>query len=361
MALELQARGERVIKLTAGEPDFETPEIIVHAAYEAMKEGKTKYVPAAGIWELRKAIASRYSSIFGNRWEPSQVIVTNGGKQAIYLTLKAILDPGDEVIILTPAWVSYESQVLLNRGKPVFVPTNEKFLPDPDLIRSRITDRTKALIINSPNNPTGAVYPAELLKEIAEIVLDNRLYVISDEVYRTLIYDGEHVSISSFQEMDKRTILIDSFSKSHAMTGWRVGFLLAPSHIAQAISKIMSHTTGNVNTPSQWAALKALETDTRYMLEELHRRRDFVTRELQDMGFTFHKPAGAFYFLFDVSKYCPDDTIFVEELLKKQKVAMVPGQAFKVPGMVRMSFAASMSDLEEGLRRLKNHINGKVS
>ena len=361
LALEIQARGEKVIKLTAGEPDFETPAPIVKAAYEAMKAGKTKYAPAAGIRELREAIAIKYSSIFGNRWEPSQVIITNGGKQAIYLALKAILEPGDEVIILTPSWVSYESQVLLNRGKPVFVSTDRNFLPDPDLIRSKITGRTKALIINSPNNPTGTVYPSDLLKEIAEIVLSSRMYVISDEVYRTLVYEGEHTSISSFNGMHERTVLVDSFSKSHAMTGWRIGFLLAPDPVAEAISKIMSHTTGNVNTPSQWAALEALKIDTGYMVEEFRKRRDFVIRELQNMGIDFHKPAGAFYCLLDVSKYCSDDTIFVEGLLKKERVAMVPGQAFRAAGTVRMSFTASMDDLKEGLQRLNRYIIGKAS
>ncbi|MDI3516368.1 MAG: aspartate aminotransferase [Thermotogota bacterium] len=358
LALQLQREGKKVIRLTAGEPDFDTPEPIIASALKAMKSGKTRYTPAAGIPELREAIAFKFSEEYGKHWTPSQVVVTNGGKHALHLALMSIINAGDEVIIFTPAWVSYEPQVRLAGGIPVFVETDDSFIPDIERLKNKITERTKAIIINSPNNPTGAVYPFHILKEVAELAIKHDLYVISDEVYRHLIYVGRHSSIISVEGMADRTILIDSLSKSHAMTGWRIGFAIAPENVALSMVKLISHTTSNVNTPTQWAAIDALSFDTSYMKEEFSRRREYVVERLDRLGLPHSTPDGAFYVLLDVSAVAEDDTVWVEELLMKEHVATVPGTAFYAPGTVRISFAASMEDIKEAFDRIERFISG---
>lgn len=358
LALQLQREGKKVIRLTAGEPDFDTPEPIIASALKAMKSGKTRYTPAAGIPELREAIAFKFSEEYGKHWTPSQVVVTNGGKHALHLALMSIINAGDEVIIFTPAWVSYEPQVRLAGGIPVFIETDDSFIPDIERLKNKITERTKAIIINSPNNPTGAVYPFHILKEVAELAIKHDLYVISDEVYRHLIYVGRHSSIISVEGMADRTILIDSLSKSHAMTGWRIGFAIAPENVALSMVKLISHTTSNVNTPTQWAAIDALSFDTSYMKEEFSRRREYVVERLDRLGLPHSTPDGAFYVLLDVSAVAEDDTVWVEELLMKEHVATVPGTAFYAPGTVRISFAASMEDIKEAFDRIERFISG---
>lgn len=358
LALQLQREGKKIIRLTAGEPDFDTPEPIIASALKAMKSGKTRYTPAAGIPELREAVALKFSEEYRTRWTPSQVVVTNGGKHALHLALMSLINAGDEVIIFTPAWVSYEPQVRLAGGIPVFIETDDSFIPDVERLKNKITERTKAIIINSPNNPTGAVYPFHVLKEIAELAIKHDLYVISDEVYRHLIYVGRHSSIVGVEGMADRTILIDSLSKSHAMTGWRIGFAIAPENVALSMVKLISHTTSNVNTPTQWAAIDALSFDTSYMKEEFSRRREYVVERLDRLGLPHSTPDGAFYVLLDISAVAEDDTVWVEELLMKEHVATVPGTAFYAPGTVRISFAASMEDIEEAFDRIERFISG---
>jgi len=357
LALQLQREGKRVIRLTAGEPDFSTPEPVIASALTAMKTGKTRYTPAAGIPELREAVARKLSRDLGGRWEASQVVITNGGKHALHLALMSILNPQDEVVIFTPAWVSYEPQVRLAGGIPVLVETDSSYLPDVAKLKSKLTEKTKAIILNSPNNPTGAVYSPQVLEAIAEVAKSHDLYVVSDEVYRHLVYNGDHLSIASLDGMLERTIVVDGLSKSHAMTGWRVGFALAPKSIAAFMIRLMSHTTSNINTPTQWAALDALSLDTSYMRDEFKRRRDYVLERLKRLKLPHSTPDGAFYVLLDVSSISQNDTVWVEELLKQEHVATVPGSAFYAPGTVRISFAASFEELEEAFNRIERFIH----
>lgn len=361
-ALELSKAGENVVKFTAGEPDFPTPRPIVEAAITALNEGKTKYTNASGIDELRKAIATKMLKENGLSYTPDEIVVSNGGKQAIYNVLKALLNVDDEVIIISPAWVSYEAQILLCGGRPVVVPSelDKGFVPEISKIAEVISARTRAIIINSPNNPTGAIYPEHFLRDLAVLSKESDLLVISDEVYEKLVYDAAHFSIASIDGMKERTAVINAFSKTYAMTGWRIGYSATSLRLAKAISKIQSHLTSNVNTITQYAALKAFEVDTSSMVKEFRARRDFVFSRLKKIGLRFHKPAGAFYYFIDIRPFLggrfKNSNDFAIALLEEEKVGMVPGSAFSYEGFIRMSFSSSLEELDEGLNRLENYL-----
>ncbi|RLL87502.1 aspartate aminotransferase [Mesotoga sp. BH458_6_3_2_1] len=356
-ALDLAKSGENVVKFTAGEPDFPTPRPIVDAAIKALNEGKTKYTNASGIDELRKAITVKLQKDNGLNYSPEEIVVSNGGKQAIYNVLKALLNVGDEVLIISPAWVSYEAQILLCGGVPVVVPARvEKgFVPEISEIEKAITDRTRAIMINSPNNPTGAIYPEEFLRVLGKLCVERDLFVISDEVYEKLVFDAPHFSIASIEGMKERTAVINAFSKTYAMTGWRVGYSAISMKLARAISKIQSHLSSNVNTMAQYAAVKAFEVDTSSMVEEFRKRRDYVISRLEKIGLKFSKPAGAFYVFIDIRSFLGgrfrNSNDFAIGLLEEQKVGMVPGSAFSYEGFIRMSFSSSTEELKEGLDR----------
>jgi len=356
-ALDLAKSGENVVKFTAGEPDFATPRPIVDAAIKALNEGKTKYTNASGIDELRKAITVKLQKDNGLNYSPEEIVVSNGGKQAIYNVLKALLNVGDEVVIISPAWVSYEAQILLCGGVPVVVPARvEKgFVPEIPEIEKAVTDRTRAIIINSPNNPTGAVYHKEFLRDLSNLCLERDLFVISDEVYEKLVFDAPHFSIASIEGMKERAAVINAFSKTYAMTGWRVGYSATAMKVAKAISKIQSHLSSNVNTMAQYAAVKAFEVDTSSMVEEFRKRRDYVVSRLSQIGLKFNKPAGAFYVFIDIRSFLggrfKNSNDFAIGLLEEQKVGMVPGSAFSYEGFIRMSFSSSTEELREGLDR----------
>jgi len=356
-ALDLAKSGENVVKFTAGEPDFPTPRPIVDAAIKALNEGKTKYTNASGIDELRKAITVKLQKDNGLNYSSEEIVVSNGGKQAIYNVLKALLNVGDEVVIISPAWVSYEAQILLCGGVPVVVPARvEKgFVPEIPEIEKAVTDRTCAIIINSPNNPTGAVYHKEFLRDLSNLCLERDLFVISDEVYEKLVFDAPHFSIASIEGMKERAAVINAFSKTYAMTGWRVGYSATSMKVAKAISKIQSHLSSNVNTMAQYAAVKAFEVDTSSMVEEFRKRRDYVVSRLSQIGLKFNKPAGAFYVFIDIRSFLggrfKNSNDFAIGLLEEQKVGMVPGSAFSYEGFIRMSFSSSTEELREGLDR----------
>ncbi len=356
--LDLAKAGENVIKFTAGEPDFPTPRPIIEAAIVALNEGKTKYTNATGIEELRSAIAAKLKRDNNLDYSPGEIVVANGGKQAIYNVLKALLNPGDEVILISPAWVSYEAQVKLCGGIPVIVPSRIEhgFVPEIADIERAITSSTKVIMLNSPNNPTGAIYPEEFLRELANLCIERDLFVISDEVYEKLVFDAPHFSIGSIQGMKERTAVINAFSKTYAMTGWRVGYSATSSTVAKAIAKIQSHLVSNVNTMAQYAAVKAFEVDTSDMVRIFRERRDYVVSRLEDMGVSFNRPAGAFYVFMDITPYIgsryENSNDFALGLLDKEKVGMVPGSAFSYEGFIRMSYSSSMEDLKEGLDRL---------
>ncbi|HEY8540882.1 MAG TPA: aspartate aminotransferase [Pseudothermotoga sp.] len=357
LAQELKKKGVDVVNLTAGEPDFPTPDPIVEAAIEALKMGFTKYTDSSGIPELREMIARHVSKKFKVPCTANQVVVSNGGKQAIFNALASVVSQNDEVIIIDPCWVSYEPMVLLLGAKAVHEKTHfeKEFIPNPEEIEKSISSATKVIIVNSPNNPTGAVYDEKTLYEIYEIAKKYDLLIISDEVYEPLVYDTDHISLFSISKGD-RTVLVNAFSKSHSMTGWRIGYLVAPIEIARAAAKIQGHLTSNINSITQYAALKAFEVDTTYMKDRFRKRRDLVCSMLSELKLNYLRPKGAFYVLIDVREFEQDDVQFCMKLLNDQHVALVPGSAFNAQGFVRLSFATSEDLLKKGIDRIGKFI-----
>jgi len=356
-AIELQNKGYEIVRLTAGEPDFDTPEPIINAAYQAMKEGKTKYTDNKGIKELRQKIAQYTNKKYSTNYKENNIIVTNGGKQSLFNALLLITNPGDEIIVIDPSWVSYDAQIRMVGGIPVHIKTTKEnnYIPEEKELEKAITNKTKAIIINSPSNPTGVVYDKEFLSFISRLSIEHDLIIISDEVYDALVYDGNYTSMTNFEESRDRTILINSFSKTWSMTGWRVGYTIANEKIVTQLAKIQSHSTSNVNTPSQYAALKALEIDNSYMVKEFKKRRDYLYDEFKKLGLTNDKPKGAFYYFIDISNYGLSDKEFCEKLLE-YGLAVVPGSAFFCDGHIRLSFAASMDDLKKAVEILKRFL-----
>lgn len=370
-ANELKAAGERVINFGVGEPDFNTPEHIVNAAKDALDKGYTKYVAAAGLPALKKAIVNKLKKDNNLDYEPSQIIVSNGAKHSIFNAVFATVNEGDEVLIPKPYWLTYPEVVKSCGGVPVFVMATARhgYKVRAAQIENMITPRTKMLIFNSPCNPTGAVYTEKEIREIAEVCERYNLVVLADEIYEKLIYGGEtHFSIAQVSpETKERTIVINGVSKSYAMTGWRLGYLAAPKHIAAAISSFQSHSTSNVNTMTQYAAVAALEGDDkpmREMVAAFGRRRELMIEKLDEMkelGLDYVKPDGAFY----VMLLC--DNLYgksyqgvkirgsmdvAELLLTRKKVAATPGVCFGDDDAVRLSYALSDGDIEEGLARI---------
>lgn len=358
-AIELEKQGVDVVKLTAGEPDFKTPTPIIEAAYQAMLDGKTKYTNSKGIIELRQAIAKYVSNRTKNDYDAEQIVVTNGGKQALYNVMLALLNENDEVMVLDPSWVSYEAQIKMAGGVPLHVELDYEngFLPTREMLDKAVTKNTKMILINSPSNPTGVVFPEETLKMIADFSKDNDLIVISDEVYELLVYEGVHKSISSFEGMKERTIIINAFSKTWAMTGWRVGYCVGPMELIKQVTKIQSHMTSNINTPAQYGAVKAFDVDVSDMFEVFKKRREYVGNRLEKMNLKFVKPQGAFYYFINVEEFGMKDTEFAQRLLDEAKLAVVPGSGFYKNGFIRISFATSDANLEKALNRLEEFVN----
>ncbi len=356
-ALELRRKGVDLVALTAGEPDFDTPEHIKEGARKALAQGRTKYAPPAGIPELREALARKFREENGLEVTPDQVIVTVGGKQALYNLFQAILDPGDEAILLAPYWVSYPEMVRLAGGVPVVVPTRPEdgFIPDPEAVRRAITPRTKALVVNSPNNPTGAVYPSEVLEALARLAMEGDFYLVSDEIYEHLIYEGEHFSPGTLAP--EHTITVNGASKAFAMTGWRIGYACGPKEVIRAMADLSSQSTTSPDTIAQWATLEAfLQPEaTRAFIETARRayrsRRDLLLEGLNRLGLKAVRPQGAFYILLDTGPIAPDELKAAERLLEAG-VAVVPGTDFEAFGHVRLSYATGEENLKKALDRL---------
>lgn len=365
----LIAAGKSIVNLTTGEPDFTTPERIRRAAKEAMDRGETHYTAVAGIAPLRDAVARAASAAYGRAYRAANVIVSNGAKQSLFNLFFAMLRPGDEVVLLAPYWVSYADMVAMNGGVPVIVEARveDGFCPDPAAIERAIGPRTRAILLNSPSNPTGAVYPRAFLGSLVETLLRHPdVLVITDDIYGKLLYDGRPFeSIAMDRRLpDDRVIVVDGASKTFAMTGWRIGWTIAPEPWVALMDKIQSQTTSNPSSVSQWAALAALEggaDDAEAMRREFERRRDAMARALTDMRWPHHRPGGAFYFFPDARAYLgkscgarriADDAALCEYLLEEAGVSTVPGSAFGAPGFVRLSFAATMDELAEGAKRL---------
>ncbi len=369
---QMKAEGVDVVGFGAGEPDFDTPQYIKDAAIKAICEGKTKYTPAAGTVELRKAICKKLKDENGLDYAPEQIVVSNGAKHSLVNVFQAILNPGDEVIIPAPFWLSYPEMVKLADGVPVVLNTTEanQFKFTAEEFRAAITPKTRALVLNSPSNPTGMVYTKEELYALAEVAVENNIYVVSDEIYEHLIYEGKHVSIATAsQAMKDLTIIVNGVSKTYAMTGWRIGYTASPAEIAKVMSNIQSHATSNPNSIAQVATIAALgggQEEISVMKKAFAQRRDYMVDRINSIeGISCLKPNGAFYVLMNISKLkgrtmggkvinSSDD--FAEVLLESAKVALVPCSGFGADDFVRWSYATSMENIKEGIDRVEKFI-----
>lgn len=372
-AKELSSAGVDVVSFGVGEPDFNTPRHIIDAAIKAMEEGKTKYTATPGIPELRKAICEKFKKDNGLTYTPEQIVVSTGAKQCLANAFLAVLNPGDEVLIAAPYWVSYPELVKLADGVPVVVNTTEETMYkfSSESLESAVTDKTRAIVLNSPNNPTGTIYEKEELEMIAEFAKKHDLIIIADEIYEKLIYDGkEHISIASLSEdAYKRTIVINGLSKAFAMTGWRIGYLAADKKIAKLMSSIQSHMTSGTNSITQYASVAALEgdmTEMQNMVKEFEKRRNYMLERIENMeDITCINPSGAFYVMLNISKYLgktisgvkvSNSVEFADKLLDAEKVAVVPGAGFGLGSYVRLSYATSMEEIKKGLDRIENFL-----
>jgi len=359
-AQEMNARGENVINFSVGEPDFKTPDYVVVAAKAAIDGGKTKYTATRGIPQLRQAICDKLKRDNNLVYTPDQIVVSNGCKQSIYNTLSCLVDPGDEVIIFAPYWLTYTEAIKLCGGVPVIV---NQFKPEK--LAKAITPKTKVVMLNSPNNPSGAVYTKDETDAMARIIEKHeRIHVISDEIYEKLIYNGtKHYSIASYKPLYERTIVINGLSKAYAMTGWRVGYTASSVEIANAIDAFQGHTTQNVNTPTQYAAIEALsnprgdETIAK-MVAEFKKRCEYMTARLSKMPqIKYTIPNGAFYVLIDITKIGKTATEVADRMLTEAKIAVVPADLFGASGFIRLSYALSMDEIKIGLDRLEKFLS----
>ena len=372
-AKELKAQGKDVVGFGAGEPDFNTPDNVCEAAVEAINGGFTKYTPASGTNELKEAICKKFKEFNGLDYKPNQIVISNGGKHGLSNVFDAILNPGDEVIIPAPYWLSYPEMVKLSDGVPVVITGTKEngYKVTAKQVEDAITDKTKALVLNTPSNPTGMIYTEEELRAIADVVVKKDIYVVADEMYEYLIYgDEKHVSIASFnEEIYKRTITCSGLSKSYAMTGWRIGYTGSSAEIAKLMSSIQSHATSNPNSIAQAAAVEALngpQDMVESMKEEFDKRRQYMYKRVCEMPHVSTlEPKGAFYVFIDteeaLTKEYKGEKIgttarMAEILLEDYAVAVIPCADFGFPNYIRLSYAISMEQIEKGLDRIENFL-----
>jgi aspartate aminotransferase len=372
-AKQLKKEGIDVIGFGAGEPDFDTPENIEEAAIDAIKKGYTRYTPASGINELKEAIVKKFKRDNNLNYKASNIMISTGAKQCLSNIFQAILNPGDEVIVPVPYWVSYPELIKLSDGVPVYVKCEESnnFKYTREILEESITPRTKAIIINSPNNPLGTVYSKEELTMIAEFAHQHDILIISDEIYEKLIYgDKKHISIASISnDAFERTIVINGVSKSYAMTGWRIGYTAADEKLIKIMSNIQSHTTSNPNSIAQYASVEALNGEQKsldIMVNEFAKRRNYMVEKINSIrSLSCIKPEGAFYVMVNISKLfnkkinnqiITDSLSFSDLLLEHEKVAVIPGIAFGVDNYIRLSYATSMDNIINGLSRIEKFV-----
>ncbi len=372
-AKKMKREGIDVVSLSAGEPDFATPENIRTKAVEALDKGFTHYTTVSGIPELKEAIIEKFKKESNIEYLPDEVIVSTGAKQSLYNAIFALIGPEDEVLIPTPYWVSYRDQVIMAEGLPVFIETEEAngFQFNIEDVKNKITSKTKLILLNSPNNPTGVIYKERVLKELADLVLEKNLYIISDEIYEKITYDNVKVkSIVSIEpRLKDRAIIINGFSKAYAMTGWRLGYALGPKEVIKAMNKIQGQVTSCPNSITQWAGVEALkgpQDSVEFMREKFEERRNFVIERLSKIpNISFVKPEGAFYIFVNISSYfgktyenysINDSLSMSEYLLNKGKIALVPGSAFGKDGYLRLSYATSKENLKKALDRLEESL-----
>ncbi len=368
-AKAMRAEGKDVLSFAVGEPDFPTPENVIAAAVTALEEQKTKYTNASGIDELKAAIVAATRRTIGVEYDASEVCISNGAKHTLSNVFATLLEPGDEVIVLAPYWVTYPELIKLYDGRTVAVLAGGEndFQPDIAEIADAITDRTVAICINSPNNPTGGVLTEQSIRDIAGLVIENDLTLISDEIYKEILFDDrEYLSPAGLPDMKQRTIVVDGVAKSYAMTGWRIGWSLAPADFTKGLGSLQSQQTSNANTIAQWAGVEALtgpQESVQEMCREFQTRRDYIIPALQAMdGVECAMPAGAFYAFPDISAYfgrtlggrrINTSLEMTDYLLAEAWISTVPGIAFGAEGYIRISFACSMEQIEEGVRRLE--------
>ena len=360
-AKQMKAEGQDVVGFGAGEPDFDTPQHIKDAAAKALADGFTKYTPASGIPELRKAIAEKHQRENGLAYKPSQIIVSCGGKHSCYNVIMATCEPGDEVVIPAPYWLSYPEMVKLAGAKPVIVETSDKteFKVTPAQLRAAITPRTRLFILNSPSNPTGSVYTPEEIKALGDVCVEKGVLIMSDEIYEHLLYDGAtHKSVASFSPAHlEHTIVVHGFAKAWSMTGWRLGWCAAPDPIAKAIDAIQSHSTSNATSFAQKGGVAAMTGPQDHLqkwLAEFSKRRSYAFKKLNSIpGISCVNAKGAFYLFPNIAKTGLKSTEFCARLLETEKVAAVPGIAFGADDYIRISYATSMANIEKGLDRIE--------
>ena len=366
----MKAEGIDIVSFAAGEPDFNTPEPIVKSAIDALERGFTKYTPTSGIKELKEAIVSKLIRENQLKVDPSQIVVSCGAKQSLFQTMQVLVNPGDEVILIAPYWMTYADQIITAGGVPVIVHTQAStgFQPDIDAIKAAVTNKTKAILVNSPSNPTGAVYPREMIKQIAALALRHGFWIITDEIYERLIYSGaEHQCIAALgQEVAAQTITIGGCSKTYSMTGWRIGFADAPPAVATLLSSLQDQLTSNPTSFAQRGAVTAFNLESSQvekMRAEFEGRRDLIVSLLQAIpGVKLVAPQGAFYALPDFSallgpKY-PTDEALATFLLDEAKVAVIPGSVFEAKGHIRLSYATSRTQIEKGVARIQEALTG---
>ncbi|WP_027338920.1 pyridoxal phosphate-dependent aminotransferase [Halonatronum saccharophilum] len=368
----LKAEGEDIISLGAGEPDFSTPTHVKEAAIKAIEEGFTNYTATVGIKDLREAICDSIKEDRGVEYSSDQVIVSSGAKNSLFNAILALVEEGDEVILPAPYWVSYTEQIKFAGGRPVVVDTLEEngFKLTVEELKQAITPKTKVLILNSPNNPTGSVYTKGELEKIAQVIIEEDLFVISDEIYRKISYEAKATSIVSLgEEIKKRTVIIDGVSKAYAMTGWRIGYGVGPTKVIEAMARLQSHSTSNANSVAQKASLAAIagtQKPTEEMLKAFDKRRDIITDVINDIeGMKANKPKGAFYLFVNIKdllgmtvkgRKVEDDLTLAELILEEVGVAVVPGTAFGKEGYIRLSYATSEEDIKEAISRIKGFV-----
>jgi len=371
-AAALKKEGKDVISFSAGEPDFDTPLVIKEEAKRAIDEGFTKYTPTSGTPELRKAISKKLERENGLSYLPQEIIVSCGAKHSLFNAILSLCNPGDEVLLPKPYWVTYLEQIKLAEGKPIFLePSPSTLTVKIEEIKKALTPRTRLLILNNPSNPTGVVWEKEELEEIAQLAKERDLIIISDEIYEHLVYDGAQIkSIATFPGMKERTIVINGVSKTFSMTGWRIGYAAGPREVIEAMGRLQDHSTSNPTSISQRAAEKALTSDftlVKEMVEKFNERRKLMMQHLREIpSVTFPTPRGAFYIFANFSSYLGknykgkplnDSLQLTELLLEEAQIACVPGIAFGMEGYLRFSYATSEKNIEKGMERLKNFVN----
>ena len=359
---EMRRSGVDVLAMTAGEPDFQPPEHVLQAAHEAINKGLTKYTAPNGMPELREAVAEKFRRENNLDYDPKQIIVSTGGKQVLYNAFRAVLNPGDEVVIPAPYWVSYPAQVQLSGGStvPVMTKAEEDFVPSLEAVKAAVTDKTKIIVLNSPCNPTGAVYPRETVKAIVEFAAQRDIWIFTDDLYEHLVYEGEFTPAASFAP--DKTLVIHGASKAYALTGWRIGYGAGPKDLIQAMNRLQGQVTSGANSIAQYAAIAALNEveKTRQFIEVTKaayiKRRDVLVEGLNKLGLTTPKPKGAFYVMANISKIDSDETKAALRILEEAHVGVVPGTDFCAPSQVRLSYATSLENVQIALERINKFL-----